>query len=73
MKHLSNHWRFLPSNPHACCIDFFVDFEFRSVLLQKLSDLYHQNKPAAEIRIITPTLGPEVGSMATAYAVGDVT
>lgn len=32
-----------------------------SVLLQKLSDLYHQNKPAAEIRIITPTLGSSGG------------
>ena len=32
-----------------------------TVLLQKLSELYRQNRPQAEIRIITPTLGSSGG------------
>ncbi|MCK6452988.1 MAG: type II toxin-antitoxin system RatA family toxin [Alphaproteobacteria bacterium] len=34
-KHLANHWRFLP-HPVGCEIDFFVEFEFRSHLLERL-------------------------------------
>ena len=34
-KYLKNHWIFTPSeNGQECDIDFFVDFEFRSKLLQ---------------------------------------
>ena len=33
MRHLNNHWRFEPHDD-GCLIDFYVDFEFRSVLLQ---------------------------------------
>jgi coenzyme Q-binding protein COQ10 len=33
-KHLNNHWVF-NEHPSGCEIDFFVDFEFRSRLLQK--------------------------------------
>ncbi len=33
-KYLKNHWLFLP-HPQGCEIDFHVDFEFRSKLLQK--------------------------------------
>ena len=33
MRHLNNHWRFEP-HEKGCVIDFHVDFEFRSVLLQ---------------------------------------
>ncbi|NBX65648.1 MAG: type II toxin-antitoxin system RatA family toxin [Proteobacteria bacterium] len=40
MKHLNNHWRFLPSNPDHCCIDFFVDFEFRNPVFQKLMGVF---------------------------------
>lgn len=40
MKHLSNHWRFLPSNPDSCCIDFFVDFEFKNPMFQKLMGVF---------------------------------
>lgn len=36
MKHLSNHWRFLPEGDGGCTIDFYVDFEFRNPLFQKL-------------------------------------
>jgi coenzyme Q-binding protein COQ10 len=33
-KYLANHWIFRP-HPQGCEIDFYVDFEFRSRLLQK--------------------------------------
>jgi len=35
LRYLNNHWRFL-EHPEGCEIDFFVDFEFHSRLLQKL-------------------------------------
>ncbi len=34
-KHLDNHWVF-EDHPQGCTIDFYVDFAFRSRLLQKL-------------------------------------
>jgi len=34
-KYLRNHWVFLPHD-EGCLIDFFVDFEFRSRILQKV-------------------------------------
>ena len=37
-KHLTNRWRFIPK-PEGCEIDFFVDFEFRSKLLEKMIGL----------------------------------
>ncbi|HEX6959467.1 MAG TPA: type II toxin-antitoxin system RatA family toxin [Ferrovibrio sp.] len=37
-KYLKNHWKFLP-HPTGCEIDFYVDFEFRSRLLQKTIEL----------------------------------
>ena len=42
MRHMKNHWVF---EPHAegCLIDFYVDFEFRSKLLQTLIEaLFHE-------------------------------
>ncbi len=33
-KYLDNHWLFAP-HPEGCEIDFYVDFEFRSRILQK--------------------------------------
>jgi coenzyme Q-binding protein COQ10 len=33
-RYLNNQWEFLP-NPIGCEVEFFVDFEFRSKLLQK--------------------------------------
>jgi len=33
-KHLTNHWLFEPHGEDACLIDFYVDFEFRSKILQ---------------------------------------
>lgn len=37
-KYLKNHWIFYP-HPQGCEIDFYVDFEFRSKLLQKTIEL----------------------------------
>lgn len=35
-KYLQNHWLFLPSEDGGCEIDFYVDFEFKSRMLQRL-------------------------------------
>ena len=35
-KYLNNHWTFEPLPDGGCRIDFYVDFEFRSRVLQKL-------------------------------------
>ena len=35
-RYLNNHWRFKPVGDHACEVDFFVDFEFRSKTLQAI-------------------------------------
>ena len=33
-RYLNNHWIFIPMGPDSCTIDFFVDFEFQSRVLQ---------------------------------------
>ncbi len=38
-KYLNNHWRFKQATDGGCIIDFYVDFEFRSRLLQTLMEL----------------------------------
>lgn len=41
-KYLNNHWRF-EDHPDGCVIDFYVDFEFKSKLLQKMIEaLFHE-------------------------------
>ncbi len=40
MKHLSNHWRFIPESDGTCTIDFYVDFEFKNALFQKLMGVF---------------------------------
>lgn len=35
-KYLKSHWEFEPDGEGACEVDFHIDFEFRSVMLQKL-------------------------------------
>ena len=41
-KYLENHWVF-HDHPQGCLIDFYVDFEFRSRLLQKVIEgLFHE-------------------------------
>jgi coenzyme Q-binding protein COQ10 len=41
-KYLENHWLFL-DHPEGCEIDFYVDFEFRNKLLQRVIEaLFHE-------------------------------
>ena len=43
LKYLRNHWVFEPAPGGGCEIDFFVDFEFRSKMLQRLiGALFHE-------------------------------
>ena len=35
-KYLNNHWIFMEQPDGTCIVDFYVDFEFRSKLLQKM-------------------------------------
>ena len=35
-RHLNNHWLFKPAPDGGTLIDFYVDFEFRSAMLQKI-------------------------------------
>jgi coenzyme Q-binding protein COQ10 len=35
-RHLENRWRFLPNGEHACDVDFFIAYEFRSRSMQLL-------------------------------------
>jgi coenzyme Q-binding protein COQ10 len=43
LKYLKNHWVFRPAPGGGCEIDFFVDFEFRSRILQRLIGvLFHE-------------------------------
>src|SRR3954454_15453386 len=35
-SYLNNHWIFNPTEDGGCLIDFYVDFEFRSKMLQKI-------------------------------------
>ena len=39
-KYLNNHWLFLPQSNGGCLIDFYVDFEFRSKMLQKIMGMF---------------------------------
>ena len=38
-RYLNNHWDFVPDADGGCVIDFFVDFEFRSRMLQRLIEV----------------------------------
>ncbi len=38
-RYLNNHWRFIEAEDGGAVIDFYVDFEFRSRMLQKLIGL----------------------------------
>ena len=35
-KYLNNHWIFMKEKDGTCTVDFFVDFEFKATLLQKV-------------------------------------
>lgn len=38
-RYLNNHWRFQPAEDGGCIVDFYVDFEFKSKMLQSLIGL----------------------------------
>jgi coenzyme Q-binding protein COQ10 len=38
-RYLNNHWLFEPQGDGSCVLDFYVDFEFRSRMLQKVIEL----------------------------------
>lgn len=41
-RYLNNHWVF-EDHPEGCAIDFYIDFEFRSRILQKMiQTLFHE-------------------------------
>lgn len=40
MRKLENSWRFMPSERGGCRIDFWVEFEFRSSVFEKLAGQY---------------------------------
>lgn len=43
LKFLKNHWVFVPLDDGACEIDFYVEFEFRSRILEKMiGTLFHE-------------------------------
>ncbi len=42
-KYLINNWSFVPIDDESCEVSFFVDFEFKSIVLQKLIGLvFHE-------------------------------
>jgi len=38
-RYLNNEWRFTPTEDGGCLIDFYVDFEFKSKLLQHVIEM----------------------------------
>ncbi len=40
MKYLSNYWKFIEEEDGSCTIDFFVDFEFKNIILQNLMGVF---------------------------------
>jgi len=38
-RYLNNHWEFIAQPEGGCLIDFYVDFEFRSRMLQKVIEV----------------------------------
>ncbi len=36
MRYLNNHWRFIAQPGGGCLIDFYIDFEFRSTIVQRV-------------------------------------
>ena len=43
LKHLKNHWRFIPEPDGLCIIDFSVEFEFKNSLLQSLAQVFFED------------------------------
>jgi len=40
LKYLSNHWRFIREPDGSTTIDFYVDFEFKSKIFQKVMGVF---------------------------------
>ncbi|MCB1839972.1 MAG: type II toxin-antitoxin system RatA family toxin [Alphaproteobacteria bacterium] len=40
MKYLSNYWQFIREEDGSCTIDFYVDFEFKNLILQNLMGVF---------------------------------
>ncbi len=39
LRYLNNHWRFIANPQGGCTLDFYVDFEFHSALMQRVIKL----------------------------------
>ncbi len=66
-RYLNNQWKFTP-DPKGCRVDFFVDFEFRSRLLQAaIGAVFNQavgRMVAAFLKRARDVYGPPVGAAA---------
>jgi coenzyme Q-binding protein COQ10 len=40
MRHLANNWNFIPEPDGGCTVDFYVDFEFKNPIFQKLMGVF---------------------------------
>jgi coenzyme Q-binding protein COQ10 len=65
-RYLQNHWRFIPEDDRTCTIDFFVDFEFRSKMLQKLIGLVFHEAMLRIVRAFEKRAEALYGARATA-------
>ena len=65
-RYLQNHWRFVPRGPHECEVDFYVDFEFRSAILQKLIGLVFHEAMLRIVRAFEKRAEALYGSRSTA-------
>src|SRR5260370_13839169 len=53
-RYLNNHWAFTPV-AGGCRLDFFVDFEFKSRILQKVIEvLFHEAGPPLVGAVVDP-------------------
>ena len=65
-RYLQNHWAFTPLDGGRCEVDFFVDFEFRSTILQKLIGLVFHEAMMRIVRAFERRAQALYGSRATA-------
>jgi coenzyme Q-binding protein COQ10 len=65
-RYLKNHWKFIPHGERSSDIDFFVDFEFRSAILQKLIGLVFHEAMLRIVRAFEKRAEQLYGARATA-------
>jgi coenzyme Q-binding protein COQ10 len=65
-RYLNNHWKFEPLGPDRCEIDFFVDFEFRSAMLQRVIGLVFDQAMQRIVRAFEARAEALYGRRATA-------